>query len=133
MNPEKCHEIGKRIRTEREKLDLSREKLAELTGVSTYYIGQIERGERKMSLDTLMEVSSCLHLSIDYILRGVEPGRRDDALMETEHEKNSDKRDSDREKNQVEGQIYNLISRCSKKELELVRDMIKLVIPHIRG
>ena len=36
-------EIGLRIRKEREKLGLTREKFAELIGLSPYYIGQIER------------------------------------------------------------------------------------------
>ncbi len=39
--------IGNKIRLEREMLNLSREKLAEITELSPFYIGQIERGERK--------------------------------------------------------------------------------------
>ena len=36
--------LGQRIREERLKLNLTQEKLAEDVGVSTTYIGQIERG-----------------------------------------------------------------------------------------
>ncbi|HCJ56810.1 MAG TPA: XRE family transcriptional regulator, partial [Clostridiaceae bacterium] len=45
--------IGERIRKEREKLALTREKLAEIIDLSPLYIGQLERGERQMSLNTL--------------------------------------------------------------------------------
>ena len=60
-------EIGNRIRLEREKFDMTREKLAELLNLSPYFLGQIERGERKMSISTLINISECLHISIDYL------------------------------------------------------------------
>ena len=63
-------DIGTRIRREREKLGLSREKFAEIVGLSTYYIGQIERGDRNMSLETLFRISESLNVSTDYILKG---------------------------------------------------------------
>ena len=42
--------IGNRIRQGREALGLTRDQLAELLGISSYYLGQLERGERQMSL-----------------------------------------------------------------------------------
>ena len=63
-------EIGSRIRNQREALGLSREKFSEIVGLSPYYIGQIERGDRNMSLDTLIKISSSLNISIDFILKG---------------------------------------------------------------
>lgn len=39
--------LGRRIREERLKLNLTQEKLAEDVNLSMAYIGQIERGERK--------------------------------------------------------------------------------------
>mgnify|MGYP002067035374 FL=1 len=50
-------EIGDKIRIEREKFDISREKFAELLNLSSFFVGQIERGERKMSISTLINVS----------------------------------------------------------------------------
>ncbi len=50
--------IGEKIRIEREKFQMSREKFAELLELSPYFVGQIERGERKMSISTLINVSN---------------------------------------------------------------------------
>ena len=46
--------IGNRIRTARTNLSLSQEQLAEKCNLSTSFIGHIERGSRKMSLETLV-------------------------------------------------------------------------------
>ena len=62
-------DLGRRIREERQKLNLTQEKLSESINVSTTYIGQIERGERCPTLDTLIRISNSLGVSIDYLLR----------------------------------------------------------------
>jgi len=49
-------EVGDRIREEREKFEMSREKFAELLNLSPFFVGQIERGERKMSISTLINI-----------------------------------------------------------------------------
>jgi len=49
--------LGKRIREERLKLNLTQEKLAEEVGLSTAYIGQIERGERSLTLEKLVLIT----------------------------------------------------------------------------
>lgn len=61
--------LGKRIREERLNLNLTQEQLAEYVDISTSYIGQIERGERKVTLDTLVRISNRLNVSIDYLLK----------------------------------------------------------------
>ena len=62
-------DLGRRIREERQKLNLTQEKLAEAINVSTAYIGQIERGRRCPTLDTLICIANTLGVSIDYLLR----------------------------------------------------------------
>lgn len=49
-------------------LGLTQEKLAEETGISGTYVGQIERGERSLTLDTLIKISNRLGVTIDYLL-----------------------------------------------------------------
>ena len=67
--------LGKRIREERLKLNLTQEKLAEDVNLSTAYIGQIERGERSLTLDNLIAVVKRLGVSVDYLLSdSVVPG-----------------------------------------------------------
>lgn len=61
-------DLGRRIREERQKLNLTQEKLSEAINVSTAYVGQIERGERCPTLDTLIKLSNRLGVSIDYLL-----------------------------------------------------------------
>lgn len=60
--------LGKRIREERRKRDLTQEKLAEDVNVTSPYIGQAERGERGISLETLIAISNRLGVTVDYLL-----------------------------------------------------------------
>jgi len=61
--------LGKRIREERLKLNLTQEQLAEYVDISASYMGQIERGERSVTLDTLIRITNRLNVSIDYLLK----------------------------------------------------------------
>ena len=60
--------LGQKIRSERQKHNLSQDKLAELCNISTAFLGHIERGSRKMSLETLVTLANALNISIDYLL-----------------------------------------------------------------
>lgn len=62
--------IGKRIRAERRKQDLTQEQLSELAGISESFMGHIERGGRVLSVETLVHIANALHLSIEYIVCG---------------------------------------------------------------
>ncbi len=59
---------GKRTIERKRRLNLTQEKLAEEVGVSTAYIGQIERGERSLTLDKLTKVVNRLGVTIDFLL-----------------------------------------------------------------
>lgn len=65
-------EIGNRIRNIRECLKYSRETFSELVDISESFLSQIERGEKSISLKTLMSISSTSGFSTDYILFGEE-------------------------------------------------------------
>lgn len=60
--------LGQRIREERLKLNLTQEKLAEDVGLSTTYIGQIERGERSLTLGKLVMLVNRFGITVDYLL-----------------------------------------------------------------
>ena len=60
--------LGGRIREERLKLNLTQEKLAEDVNLSMAYIGQVERGERSLTLDNLVAVANRLGVTVDYLL-----------------------------------------------------------------
>lgn len=60
--------IGEHIRLIRNKQNLSQEDLAEICDISPSYMGHIERGTRKMSLETFVTIANALHVSCDYLL-----------------------------------------------------------------
>ncbi len=60
--------LGKRIREERQRLNLTQAQLAEDIDISDTYMGAIERGERSLTLDTLVKLVNRLGVSVDYML-----------------------------------------------------------------
>ena len=62
--------IGNRIRTIRESISLTMEQFSELIDISSSFLSQIERGDKSMSIETLMIISSKTGYSCDYILFG---------------------------------------------------------------
>jgi transcriptional regulator with XRE-family HTH domain len=60
--------LGKRIREERLRLNLTQAQLAEDIDISDTYMGAIERGERSLTLDTLVRLVNRLGVTIDYML-----------------------------------------------------------------
>ena len=60
--------LGMAIAYRRLERRLTQEKLAELAGLSPGYIGCMERGDRKISLDTLVSISTALHTTPNHLL-----------------------------------------------------------------
>ena len=61
--------LGKRIRQQRKLLRMTQEQLAEQAGISLSFLGHIERGTRKASLDTLVRICNALHVSPQLLLQ----------------------------------------------------------------
>jgi transcriptional regulator with XRE-family HTH domain len=61
--------MGHRIRKCRAEKHLTQEKLAELAGISLSFLGHIERGTRKASLETIVNLANALGASTDYLLQ----------------------------------------------------------------
>ncbi len=62
--------IGSRIRNIRESMSLTREQFSELIDISPSFLSQLERGDKSMSIETLMLISLKSGFSCDYILFG---------------------------------------------------------------
>ena len=60
--------IGQLIRKQRENLEFSREALAELTGMSANYLGEVERGAKGISAFFLYKLSVSLGVTMDYFV-----------------------------------------------------------------
>lgn len=58
-------EVGRRIRYYRKRKNLSQEKLAELCNLHPTYIGQVERGEKNASLESICRISEGLGVSLE--------------------------------------------------------------------
>ena len=56
--------IGQRIRNYRTQQKLSQEKLAELSGCHPTYIGQVERGEKNATLESVEKISAALNIPL---------------------------------------------------------------------
>lgn len=62
--------LGERLRNRRISLGFTQESISDQVDISLRYYQMIERGERKVSLDTLIALSRILSISIDYLLFG---------------------------------------------------------------
>lgn len=100
--------LGKRIRAERKKLNLTQEQLAEDVDISTAYLGQIERGERNVTLDKLIPISNRLGVTVDFLLSDY-ISSPDDASIDT---------------------IRQLFHEKSSAEKELAINVIKLIFSY---
>ena len=61
-------QLGKRVRIRRNVLGITQEGLAEKIGVCTSFIGHIERGSRKLSVETLHALCKALDVSADFLM-----------------------------------------------------------------
>lgn len=60
--------IGKNIRKYRKEIGMTQEELAEKAGLSTNYIGGVERGEKTPSLESFISIVNVLGVGADLIL-----------------------------------------------------------------
>ena len=65
-------EFGRRVRARREQLGLSQEKLAERTTLHWSYIGQVERGQRNLSLHNILRIAHALDTDAGGLVSGLE-------------------------------------------------------------
>lgn len=57
--------IGQRVRNYRIDKGLSQEKLAELSGCHPTYIGQVERGEKNATLESIEKIASAMNCFLE--------------------------------------------------------------------
>ena len=93
-------EVGERIRKIREKMKMNRERFSEMIDISDVFLGQIERGERSLSLKTLCRIVSFTGVSTDFILFG------------------------DNSNNSTINKINRILSKSSKANIQYFYEMI---------
>ena len=63
--------LGQRIRNYRTAKGLSQEKLAELSGCHHTYIGQIERGEKNATIESIEKIAAALNVSLSALFEKI--------------------------------------------------------------
>ncbi len=96
-------DIGKRIRSERTKQNITQEKLAEMTYLSIAHISHIETGNTKLSLPTIVKIANALTISVDELLC--------DSIIKS--------------KEIFENEISDQIKDCTEKEVRIIADIVK--------
>ena len=96
MTHEELLLFGERLHSRRDALGFTQEYVSGEAGITLRFYQMVERGEKSVSLDTLIRLSKTLTVSIDYLLFGdlsysldnplteilnvLPPQRREDAL-----------------------------------------------------
>ena len=65
-------EIGKRIRNYRTQLKLSQEELAERCTLHPTYIGQVERGEKNATIESISKIAAGLNVPLSTLFENLE-------------------------------------------------------------
>lgn len=60
--------LGRQIRKQRQLMNFTQEKLADKANISASFLGHIERGSRKASLETLINIANALNVGTDKLL-----------------------------------------------------------------
>ena len=72
--------IGKRIQSRRKQQGYTQEQLAEMMNVSIQMVSNLERGNKAIRIDNLINLSQILDVSTDYILTGKATADDNEAL-----------------------------------------------------
>ena len=64
--------FGRKVRTLRVGRGLSQEEFADECGLHRTYIGSVERGERNVTLGTIVRIARVLQTTASNLLQGVE-------------------------------------------------------------
>ena len=72
--------VGQRIRNFRNQKGLSQEKLAELSGCHPTYIGQLERGEKNATIESIEKIALALDLPLSKLFEKL--GGRDNSARD---------------------------------------------------
>ena len=104
--------VGQRIRNYRTQLHLSQEKLAELSGCHPTYIGQIERGEKNATIESIAKISQALSVPLAKLFEKI------DDLNEPSHHLPLDCYELIAAKSEAEQlQLFKILSEIDKYKL----------------
>ena len=85
-------QIGQRIKKIRKERGLTQEEAAECCDITPSFYGNIERGDKKMSVETLAKIAIGLSASSDYLLFGEDGSEVADLLFQIREHGNESQR-----------------------------------------
>lgn len=101
--------VGERLRSYRNRAGLSQEELAEKSGLHNTYIGQLERGEKNATLESIEKVAGALELPLEILFENIVFGKVE---------------------NKTAKECYELITALSEKEQKAILELIKKTIDY---
>jgi len=99
--------VGERIRAYRKRSGLTQEALAEKADLHHTYIGQLERGEKNATLETVEKIARALDLPFEVLFEAIISGDTDNAVAK---------------------EIYDLITSLPEKDQAFLLDLIKRTV-----
>lgn len=95
--------IGMRIKIARIKARLTQETIADKTGLSVVHISNIENGNAKMSLPSIVNIANALSVSVDELLC--------DSVIHSNHVFNKE--------------VQEILSDCTPYDIRILVDILK--------
>lgn len=102
--------IGKRIKIERIKADLTQEKLAEMAGLSPTHMSNVETGSTRVSLTLMVSIANALGVTLDDLMC--------DSVTHA--------------RVQFEQDIADILSDCDTYEIRMIADMAQALKDTLR-
>ena len=104
-------EFGARVKKYKNQIGLTTEKFAEMINRTENYVNELEKGNKGCSVHTLHQISKALKVPVDNLLYGEVP--------------------SEDEQFDSKEIMKEIINRCNNEELQVVRDVIVALYPHL--
>lgn len=101
--------LGQRIRAFRKQADCTIEQLAERAELDTQYVGFIERGQGKPSLDALQRIAKALGVEIGELFQFQKAGQQED-------------------KDYLTKQLTRLLRAHRPEEIKTIRNIVKQIV-----
>lgn len=107
--------VGMKIVHYRKIYGLTQEQLAQQIGLDEIYYGQIERGEKRLSIHTLVQLSKYFHVPLDELipLDGTNTDQSEEKLVAIES-------------------IIDILERCSVGQIYFLKSVMQSILPHLK-
>ncbi|WP_135553341.1 helix-turn-helix domain-containing protein [Paenibacillus cymbidii] len=101
--------VGERIRNYRKERKWTQQQLAEKANVNESYVGKVERGERNVTIDSLLKITGALEITLEQLFKNIQSNRQSRS-------------------NEVLTEIINRLHGRNLKEQQKILAIIDLVI-----